>query len=326
MPRIQGKQRTPGPKGKSHRREAYLDWAVIALFNNAVLLTIALIMPPLAILLPVSLVLGLGFAMGAITVLHNAGHHRYSQRYWPNMLAVHSAVPVGLWVAHWTLKHRIHHRLPAAYPDDAFTQAGGMLRLHPLAPHRPFHRFQHVYAWFMYPLAWAADMQSQLKVSCNRRGLWFAIPAAGFAASRLLCHREGGRRGRPAAVRAACPRDPAVAFPVRGYPVRGPAGGLRCRHRAYQCRARICRDGQFRARLDRVRGGHDGVVQHRRLVPALAHRRLDAPSRPPPPAAGDAGGTAWSARTDGRAGRGPPGAQGRRVPDLRAALHGHGRH
>jgi linoleoyl-CoA desaturase len=163
MPRIQGKQRTPDPKGKSHRREAYLDWAVIALFNNAVLLTIALIMPPLAILLPVSLVLGLGFAMGAITVLHNAGHHRYSQRYWPNMLAVQSAVPVGLWVAHWTLKHRIHHRLPAAYPDDAFTQAGGMLRLHPLAPHRPFHRFQHVYAWFMYPLAWAADMQSQLK-------------------------------------------------------------------------------------------------------------------------------------------------------------------
>ena len=162
MLRIQSKHGTTGPKVKSHQREAYLDWAIIALFNNSILLTIALVMPPLAILLPASLVLGFGFAMGVITVLHNAGHHRYSQRYWPNMLVVHSAVPVGLWVAHWTLKHRVHHKLPAAYPDDAFTQAGP-LRLHPLAPHRPFHRFQHVYAWFLYPLAWAADMQSQLR-------------------------------------------------------------------------------------------------------------------------------------------------------------------
>src|SRR5690348_14573657 len=137
MLRIQSKHGTTGPKVKSHQREAYLDWAIIALFNNSVLLTIALVMPPLAILLPASLVLGFGFAMGVITVLHNAGHHRYSQRYWPNMLVVHSAVPVGLWVAHWTLKHRVHHKLPAAYPDDAFTQAGP-LRLHPLAPHRPF--------------------------------------------------------------------------------------------------------------------------------------------------------------------------------------------
>jgi linoleoyl-CoA desaturase len=152
-----------GLKVKSHQREAYLDWAIIALFNNSVLLTIALVMPPLAILLPASLVLGFGFAMGAITVLHNAGHRRYSRRYWPNMLVVHSAVPVGLWVEHWTRKHRIHHKLPAAYPADEFTQSRGPLRLHPLAPHRPFHRFQHVYAWFLYPLAWAADMQSQLR-------------------------------------------------------------------------------------------------------------------------------------------------------------------
>jgi linoleoyl-CoA desaturase len=163
MLRIHGNHGATGPKVRSHRLEAYLDWAIIALLNNSVLLTIALVMPPLVILLPVALVLGCGFAMGAITVLHNAGHHRYSRRYWPNMLVVHSTVPIGLWVAHWTHKHRVHHKLPAAYPDDAFTQAGGLLRLHPLAPHRPFHRFQHIYAWFLYPLAWAADMQSQLR-------------------------------------------------------------------------------------------------------------------------------------------------------------------
>ncbi len=162
MLRIQGGHGLTGLKVKSHQREAYLDWAIIALFNNSMLLTIALVMPPLTILMPASLVLGFGFAMGAITVLHNAGHHRYSQRYWPNMLVVHSAVPVGLWVAHWARKHRVHHKLPAAYPQDAFTQAGP-LRLHPLAPHRPFHRFQHVYAWFLYPLAWVSDMQSQLR-------------------------------------------------------------------------------------------------------------------------------------------------------------------
>ncbi len=163
MFRIQDRHRTPGSKWKSHQGEAYLDWAIIALLNNSMLLVMALVKSSLTLSLPVALVLGFGFYMGAVTVLHNAGHHRYSRRYWPNMLAVHSAVPTGLWVAHWTLKHRVHHKLPAAYPDDAFTQAGSLLRLHPLAPHRPIHRFQHLYVWFLYPLAWFADMNSQLR-------------------------------------------------------------------------------------------------------------------------------------------------------------------
>lgn len=161
MLRVQENEKTQRPRSKRQRREAYLDWAIIASLNNSLLLIVALVRPPLAILLPATVLLGLGFSIGAITVLHNAGHGRYSRRYWPNMLAVHTAVPTGLWVAHWTLKHRVHHRLPAGYPDDAFTQAGGLLRLHPLAPRRRCHRFQFVYIWFLYPLAWFADTRSQ---------------------------------------------------------------------------------------------------------------------------------------------------------------------
>jgi linoleoyl-CoA desaturase len=169
MLRIRDRHRRSSSRWKPHQREAYRDWATIALLNHAVMLTIVFVKPPLAFSLVAALVLGLGFAMGAITVLHNAGHHRFSQKYWPNMLMVHSAVPTGLWVAHWTLKHRIHHKLPAAYPDDPFTKAGGLLRLHPLAPRYGFHRFQHLYVWFLYPFAWVVEMLSELRYLASGR-------------------------------------------------------------------------------------------------------------------------------------------------------------
>lgn len=151
------------------RGEPWRDWLALAAFNHAVLLVIAFTHPAEFWLLPGALILGAGLATATLTVLHDAGHLRFSRRRWPNVCAVHSAAPVGLWVAQWTLKHRVHHRVTQVYPLDDATRASGLVRLHPAAPRRGIHRWQHWYAWGLYGLAWAGELRSQ--VTYLRSGL-----------------------------------------------------------------------------------------------------------------------------------------------------------
>lgn len=144
------------------RWEPWRDWAVIALANNGMLAAIAVLHLHGWRLALAALPLGLGFAVGTLTVLHDAGHRMYSPQQWPNVFAVQSSTPVGLWVGHWTLKHRVHHKFSQRYPIDEATRSSGMVRLHPAAPQRRVHRTQHLHALPLYGLAWAGELRSQL--------------------------------------------------------------------------------------------------------------------------------------------------------------------
>jgi linoleoyl-CoA desaturase len=113
-------------------------------------------------LMALAVPLALTLAITTLTVLHDAGHRQFARRDWPNVLAVHTAAPFGLWVTHWGLKHRVHHRLSQVYPVDESTRSSSFIRLHPEAPVRPMHRYQHLYTWFFYSLAWIGELKSQL--------------------------------------------------------------------------------------------------------------------------------------------------------------------
>jgi linoleoyl-CoA desaturase len=144
-----------------NRGEPWRDWAVIALLNHAQLLAIALIRPSWPWLLLAALPLAVTLATGTLTVLHDAGHRRFSRNEWPNVFAVQTAVPLGLWVSHWTLKHRVHHRASQVFPVDEATRSN-LIRMHPGVPLKPIHRFQHLYAWPLYGLAWVGELNSQI--------------------------------------------------------------------------------------------------------------------------------------------------------------------
>jgi linoleoyl-CoA desaturase len=144
-----------------NRTEPWRDWAVIGLLNHVQLLTIALIRPSWPWLLLAALPLGVTLATGTLTILHDAGHRRFSRNEWPNVFAVQTAVPLGLWVSHWTLKHRVHHRASQVFPVDEATR-NNLVRMHPGVPLKPFHRFQHLYAWPLYGLAWVGELNSQV--------------------------------------------------------------------------------------------------------------------------------------------------------------------
>ncbi|MCW2779291.1 MAG: linoleoyl-CoA desaturase [Frankiales bacterium] len=164
LPPAPAAPRRPAPvlRVSGTRLEPWRDAVLIGVANHAVLLVAAVLQPgyPLTVLLGV--VLGVGLATGTLTVLHDAGHRMFARSAWPNVLAVQTTVPAGLWVGQWTLKHRVHHKLSQVYPVDESTRSSRFLRLHREAPLLPVHRHQHVYAWFLYGLAWVGEIKSQL--------------------------------------------------------------------------------------------------------------------------------------------------------------------
>jgi linoleoyl-CoA desaturase len=144
------------------RVEPWRDWALLVLLNQGLLLFVAVVQPAWPWLLLIAIPLGMGLANATLTVLHDAGHRRLSRNYWVNVFATQTAAPVGLWVEHWTLKHRVHHRVTQVYPLDDATRSSGMIRLHPSAPRKAVHRYQQHYAWFLYGLAWLGELRSQI--------------------------------------------------------------------------------------------------------------------------------------------------------------------
>jgi linoleoyl-CoA desaturase len=172
--------------------EPWRDWFVLCAASQGILVVVAVLDPGRSLVLGAGFALGVVWATGTLTVLHDAGHRRFGRRSWPNVLAVQTAVPVGLWVAHWAVKHRVHHRLTQVYPYDEPTRSSGLVRLHPEADWRPAHRYQHLYAWFLYGLAWVGELRSQLTYLQSGRLAGESTPTVwrrvvSFTAEKLLC-------------------------------------------------------------------------------------------------------------------------------------------
>ena len=174
----------------SRRRwEPWRDCVVITAVNHAVLLAAALTGVRGVGLVAMGALLSVGLAMGTLTVLHDAGHRMYSSRTWPNVLAVQVSTPAGLWVGHWTLKHRVHHKLSQVYPLDEATRSSSLVRLHPAAPSKPWQRGQHLYAWLFYSLAWVGELRSQVRYLRDGQIAGTATPSGAARARSFLVEK-----------------------------------------------------------------------------------------------------------------------------------------
>jgi linoleoyl-CoA desaturase len=145
------------------RWEPWRDWAVITVAMHATLLLTVFTNPHGIWIVVAAVPVSLAFAVGTLTVLHDAGHRMFSPRPWVNAVAVQLAAPGGLWSGQWTLKHRVHHKYSQIYPYDESTHSSSALRLHQSAPAKASVRYQHVYAWPLYCLAWLGEFRSQLR-------------------------------------------------------------------------------------------------------------------------------------------------------------------
>ncbi len=109
-----------------------------------------------AMLLAMSLALsvaGVGFC-----IMHDGGHHGYSDRRWVNKIMAMTLDLIGGSSYIWARKHNtLHHSFSNITGHDDDIDMGVLGRLSPHQKRLKFHRLQHFYLWFLYgflPIKW----------------------------------------------------------------------------------------------------------------------------------------------------------------------------
>jgi linoleoyl-CoA desaturase len=106
-----------------------------------------------------------GFVLVGFNIMHDAIHGSYSRNKTVNRILGYTLDLVGGSQMLWRQKHNLlHHTYTNIEPLDDDLQTFGLLRLSPEQRRRPWHRFQHLYAFPLYSfltLSWVtyADFQ-----------------------------------------------------------------------------------------------------------------------------------------------------------------------
>jgi linoleoyl-CoA desaturase len=102
-----------------------------------------------AVLLSMSL--GLSIAAVGMSIQHDANHGAYSRHAWINRAFGFTLDVMGVCSFIWRQKHNvIHHTYTNIRGIDFDLDFGSIARLSPEQPRRPWHRYQHLYLWFLY--------------------------------------------------------------------------------------------------------------------------------------------------------------------------------
>ena len=93
------------------------------------------------------------FVMVGFNIMHDANHGSYSQRKGINRFMGWSLDLIGGSSHMWRQKHNVlHHTYTNVDSLDDDIDTGGMLRLSPHQPWKPWHRFQRLYVFPLYSL------------------------------------------------------------------------------------------------------------------------------------------------------------------------------
>jgi linoleoyl-CoA desaturase len=97
------------------------------------------------------LVMGLGAAGIGFSIMHDANHGAYSTNKYVNTALGQLMNILGANSSIWKLQHNVlHHSFTNIDGADGDINAPSFLRFSPHQQVRPIHRYQHIYAWFMY--------------------------------------------------------------------------------------------------------------------------------------------------------------------------------
>ena len=99
------------------------------------------------------ILMGLGMAGIGMSVMHDANHGSYSKKKSINKIMGFSLQLLGGTNKIWKIQHnRLHHTYTNMIGHDPDVSPIPLLRFSPDAPYRKLHRFQFIYAWFLYGL------------------------------------------------------------------------------------------------------------------------------------------------------------------------------
>lgn len=98
-------------------------------------------------------VMGTGTAGIGMSVMHDGNHAGYSSNQKVNRLMGLSMNLLGADAYNWKIKHnKLHHVFTNIYGKDEDINSRAILRFAFAAPLKPYHKYQHIYAWFFYAL------------------------------------------------------------------------------------------------------------------------------------------------------------------------------
>jgi linoleoyl-CoA desaturase len=98
-------------------------------------------------------VMGLGMSGIGLSVMHDANHGAYSSKPWLNTMLGYFLNLIGGSCVNWRMQHNVlHHSYTNIDGLDEDISITKILRFSPHQPWKKMHRYQHLYAWFLYSL------------------------------------------------------------------------------------------------------------------------------------------------------------------------------
>jgi linoleoyl-CoA desaturase len=97
--------------------------------------------------------MGVGIGGIGLSVMHDANHGSYTNKKWVNNLLGYSLNLIGGNAFNWKVQHNVlHHTFTNIHEVDEDISPRGILRMTPYSELKSYHRFQFLYAWFVYGL------------------------------------------------------------------------------------------------------------------------------------------------------------------------------
>lgn len=90
----------------------------------------------------------------SVGIAHDGSHGAYSKKSWLNKATYRVFDLIGINSHMWEYNHNLsHHFVPNIPVYDSAIDSFGLFRFHPKAPYHSFHRYQHIYIFFLYSLS-----------------------------------------------------------------------------------------------------------------------------------------------------------------------------
>lgn len=121
------------------------------------------------------ILMGIGMVGIGCSVMHDSNHDSYSGNKSLNKYLGKIMLLVGGSDVNWRIQHNIlHHTYTNIDGLDHDIDAGFLLRFSPMQKKYGFHKYQHIYAWFLYglmTLMWSTTKDFRQMVEYDKLGL-----------------------------------------------------------------------------------------------------------------------------------------------------------
>lgn len=159
---------------------------MLALYLVPFILILTVFESPLWIVL-MWILMGFGMSGIGLSIMHDANHHAYSRNKHVNVWLGRLIILVGGNDMNWRIQHNVlHHTYTNVTGMDEDIDAGALMRFSPDQERRKLHKYQYIYAWFLYgflTLAWALIKDYQQYASYKKRDL---IKTQGMSKQKAL--------------------------------------------------------------------------------------------------------------------------------------------